>query len=568
MAKKIGAVDQMNGGEVMVESLSSLNNLQAAQKIAEHFAAISNEYSPIDNSILPSYLPAPQPPHVEEYDVYLRLSRLKKTRSTLPLDIPDRIRQECSPLLSGPLTDIINDSLTQSVYPTTWKQEWVTPAPKIAHPKEIKDLRKISGTSDYSKVFEGFLKDWIMEDVSTKFDIGQFGGLPGIGTEHMIVCLLDRVLKLLDRYPDRSAIIMTSLDWSAAFDRQDPTIAIMKFIKLGVRPSLIPLLASYLSDRKMKVKFNGELSEFLALVGGGPQGTLLGQIEYLVQSNDNADIVPPDDRFKYIDDLSVLQLICLSGLLCEYDFNQHVASDIGIDEKYLPPENHTSQDTLNYISNWTSENLMKLNTSKCNYMIFSRSSEKFSTRLTINQDKIDRVSESKILGVWISDKISWDKNCQEICVKAYSRLQMLTKLKYVGVQTEDLLDIYVLYIRSIAEYCSVAFHSSLTIEQSEKLERIQKTCLRVILGDMYVDYSSALEMSGLDKLSSRRESRCLNFSLKCLKHPRNSRLFPINNLPHAHDVRNSEKFQVNFARTSTYQDSTIPYCQRLLNKHF
>ena len=82
MAKKIGAVDQMNGGEVMVESLSSLNNLQAAQKIAEHFAAISNEYSPIDNSILPSYLPAPQPPHVEEYDVYLRLSRLKKKRST------------------------------------------------------------------------------------------------------------------------------------------------------------------------------------------------------------------------------------------------------------------------------------------------------------------------------------------------------------------------------------------------------------------------------------------------------------------------------------------------------
>ena len=82
--------------------------------------------------------------------------------------------------------------------------------------------------------------------------------------------------------------------------------------KLGVRPSLIPLLANYLTDRKMKVKFNGEMSEFLALIGGGPQGTLLGQIEYLVQSNDNADIVSPDDRFKYIDDLSVLQLICLS----------------------------------------------------------------------------------------------------------------------------------------------------------------------------------------------------------------------------------------------------------------
>ena len=50
--------------------------------------------------------------------------------------------------------------------------------------------------------------------------------------------------------------------------------------------------------------------EFLDLIGVGPQGTLL---EYLVQSNNNADIVPPEERFKYIDDLSILQLICMSG---------------------------------------------------------------------------------------------------------------------------------------------------------------------------------------------------------------------------------------------------------------
>ena len=53
------------------------------------------------------------------------------------------------------------------------------------------------------------------------------------------------------------------------------------------------------------MKFNGEMSAFLTLIGGGPQGNLLGGIEYLVQSNDNADIVPPSDRFKFIDDLSI-----------------------------------------------------------------------------------------------------------------------------------------------------------------------------------------------------------------------------------------------------------------------
>ena len=51
---------------------------------------------------------------------------------------------------------------------------------------------------------------------------------------------------------------------------------------------------------------------------------------------------------------------------------------------------------------------------------------------------------------------------------------MLTKLEYAGVSLEDLVDIFILFIRSITEYCSVAFHSSLTIEQSEKLNKYKK----------------------------------------------------------------------------------------------
>ena len=107
---------------------------------------------------------------------------------------------------------------------------------------------------------------------------------------------------------------------------------------------------------------------------------------------------------------------------------------------------------------------------------------------------------------------------------------MLTKLKYVGVSIGDLLDIYVLYIRSVTEYCSVAFHSSLSVQQTQTLERIQRTCLKVILGDMFMDYDSALEMAGLQTLYSRREKPCLDFPLKSIEHPRNKRLFPLKEL--------------------------------------
>ena len=566
LAKKIGAVDQMTGGDTCVESLEGLSNSECAGIIAEHFAAISNQYSPVDYSKLPCYLPAQRPPQVTEYEVWLR--KLRKTKSTLPLDIPDKLRQECAIFLAKPLHTIINTSLMQSQYPSVWKQEWITPAPKVLYPKEISDLRKISSTSDYSKVFESFLKDWIMEDIFANLDTGQYGGQPGTGTEHMMVCLIDRVLKLLDKHPDKSAVIMTCLDWSSAFDRQDPTIAIQKFIQLGVRPALIPLLASYLTNRKMQVKFNGELSEFLALVGGGPQGTLLGQLEYIVQSNDNTTMVSPEDRFKYIDDLSILHLVLLAGLLKDYNFTEHVASDIGTDEKFLPPETFPTQDTLDSVSSWTQKNLMKMNEKKSNYMIFSRSQEKFSTRLALNGVCLKKVNATKLLGVWLTDDLSWSKNCTEICIKAYARLTMITKLKYVGTKIEDLIDIYILFIRSIIEYCSVVFHSSLTQAQEQKLERIQKTCLRVILGEMYISYEAALEMTGLQTLKDRREKRCLDFSLKCIKHPKNQRIFPRNNIKFGQNQQTREAFHVNWARTERYKESAIPYCQRLLNHHF
>ena len=142
---------------------------------------------------------------------------------------------------------------------------------------------------------------------------------------------------------------------------------------------------------------------------------------------------------------------------------------------------------------------------------------------------------------------------------------MLTKLKYVGVTTKDLIDIYVLFIRSVVEYCSVVWHSSLTTELVHSLEMVQKTSLRIILGENYVSYSAALEMCNLNTLFQRREVRCLSFAKKCLVHPLHRKIFPINKNNANTKHRSREKYFVNFARTGTYKMSAIPYLQRRLN---
>ena len=67
MAKKIGAIDQMNNGEIRVDELEGLDNQLCAEKIAESFATVSNEYSPINIDALPCYRSTQKPPQVEEY---------------------------------------------------------------------------------------------------------------------------------------------------------------------------------------------------------------------------------------------------------------------------------------------------------------------------------------------------------------------------------------------------------------------------------------------------------------------------------------------------------------------
>jgi hypothetical protein len=252
-------------------------------------------------------------------------------------------------------------------------------------------------------------------------------------------------------------------------------------------------------------------------------------------------------------------------MLTEYNFKEHVASDVGINQKFLPPQQLVIQQHLNSVAEWTENNLMKLNEDKTNYLVFTRARQPFATRLTVNGKWLERKEFVKICGVWLQEDVGWEKNTQEICKKAYARLGMLTKLKYAGVSTEDLVELYKLFIRSRLEFCSVAFHSGLTKRQSDSLERCEAVCLRVILKESYISHEAACEMLGLERLSERRQSRCLSFGLKALKHPQNHRMFPQN--PHNYmNVRNRETFAVNFGHTEAYKNSTIPYCQRLLNE--
>ena len=126
---------------------------------------------------------------------------------------------------------------------------------------------------------------------------------------------------------------------------------------------------------------------------------------------------------------------------------------------------------------------MQLKESKTDSLVFTRARDRYSTSFTVNDKYIERKEVSKLLGVWLQEDGSYETNTQQLCKQGYARISMLTKLKYAGVSREDLLHLYKQFIRSKLEYCSVLFHSSLTVQQSASLERCQAVCLRVMLGE-------------------------------------------------------------------------------------
>ena len=59
------------------------------------------------------------------------------------------------------------------------------------------------------------------------------------------------------------------------------------------------------------MKWHGYRSVPRMIKGGGPHGATLGLLEYLSQSNNSADMVNEADRYKFVDDLTVLDIVNL-----------------------------------------------------------------------------------------------------------------------------------------------------------------------------------------------------------------------------------------------------------------
>ena len=154
--------------------------------------------------------------------------------SSIPGDIPRKLKKEFLPELAKPLALIFNTITRTGEYPRQWVTEFVTPIPKVLLPETEDDLRNISLTADLSKNYEQFLADWLMPYIKKRIDPGQFGGLREHSTSHYLISLYNFLLSRTDSSRLPRAVILALIDFSKAFNRINHSKVLVRLSDWGV----------------------------------------------------------------------------------------------------------------------------------------------------------------------------------------------------------------------------------------------------------------------------------------------------------------------------------------------
>ena len=565
-----------------------LTSQQSAERIADYFASISQEFQPLDQATLPMRVQnkisrvSHSPPVMEDYEIYQAIKHAKKPKSGLPDDLPRQMVIEYAPELSTPICSLVNNILQSGEWPDQWKMEWVTPIAKVAVPETEDDLRPISLTPFFSKVTEQVIVKWLLHYIGDKMDFRQYGGIKGNSICHYIIEFINFILLNQDS-SEQTAVLACMVDFNKAFNRIDHNNLITKLSDMGVPGWLLKVVIGFLSNRRMVVRYKGKISDIKSLPGGGPQGTLLGLFLFLILINDcgfegqankagellttkrNMRMVN-EIHLKYVDDLSLAESINLPVKLKSIPDSDRPLPDVfrARTGHIFPTNRSVVYRQLLETEKFAKDNHMQINYKKTKLMLFNpcRSID-FMPEIVLGGQQLEVVEKIRLLGVTIRADLKWSSNTSDIVKRAANKLWLLRRIKKFGANIEELVDLYSKYCRSILEFAVPVWHNAITVHESNSIERVQKMALHIILGDKYRNYETALGMVGLETLVSRRTQLCINFAKKAVKHSKFKHWF--REKPKVSTRQPAEKYWGPVTRTTRLKQSAIPYLTSLLN---
>ena len=359
------------------------------------------------------------------------------------------------------------------------------------------------------------------------------------------------------------------------------------------------MVGAFLTGRKMSLKVGEERSSLRNLKGGVPQGSLLGVFlfnclidefeadsaeveQYQInggqrhgqvrQIGENEDVLGLVEVPLEQHDPSTHTPVCQEEKIqnVKYVDDNVVHEKINMENADVTaPGERTkqafrTQNLIRVIVHNAEEAEMLVNPKKTVMLCISDAASYKAKAFILDHEGevVESQDHLKVLGFHFSNRPNMQAQVDSIIGKFTRKLWSLVYLRHRGFNEDELLQVYCTIILPSHDYCSTAYHHSLTRAQTQALERLQARALKSIYGYEY-SYNELLEWTNLDRLEERRENRALNFARNCLG-GRFAHWFPLHRPARA--TRSPLIYEEFHARCTRLQKSPLYSMRKMLNR--
>ena len=336
------------------------------------------------------------------------------------------------------LFHLFNRSLSEGIFPIALKKAKVIPLFKDGVRSKPEHYRPISLLPQFSKLLEKLIKVRILKFLN-KFNIisdTQYGFRKNVSTSDALSDVIETVNLNLEHL-NNCAIVSIDL------------------CKVDLK-----LLESYLKDRQQYVSFIYTTSNINNIACGVPQGSVLGQLLFVLYINILPNISNSFKPVLFADDTNLI-----------------------FSDKSITALKTNIQRNLNKLFDWLNINKLSLNVSKSSLLLFNIRNKNNNVKLNVNINdiKIKQVKNLKFLGIIIDDKLDWKSQINYVSTKLSIAIGILNKVKF-KLNLKSLVYVYNSFFYSHLTYCCHIWGNTF-FSNLNKICILQKRALKIINND-------------------------------------------------------------------------------------
>ena len=380
---------------------------------------------------------------------------------------------------------IYNQTLSEGTVPEDWKTANVSAIYKKGNKAVAGNYRPVSLTCIICKVLESIVRERIMCHMTRNrlFSEAQYGFIPGRSTVMQLLRVLDDWTQTLD---EGGRVDVVYMDFQKAFDTVAHTRLLHKLTRYGITGTLLRWIEIFLTGRRQRVAVNGSYSDWIAVLSGIPQGSVLGPLLFVIFINDLPDCVR-SSIYLFADDTKIYR---------------RVSSKEDQDEL---------QADLDSLQEWSNRWLLKFHPEKCKTMSIktphkSILESSYHMTKTVNnitsEIELEKVSQEKDLGVLTDQHLNFEEHLNQKANKA-NQMMGLIRRSFHYLDTQTFRWLFKALVRPHLEYAQAVW-SPLRKKDVNTLENVQRRATKLIPGLRDLSYPERLRNIDIPTLAYRR----------------------------------------------------------------